>query len=159
MKRDKNLYPLSHQHHNGLMAVLLLEKGLKKNADLKIMNDFIIYCWEAELDQHFTAEEKYLDPSLLQLPEVKDLYQQMLTEHQQIRKIIDEIKQGKESNERIQSFHTLLENHIRFEEREMFNHIQEVVSEDELKKACEKMEKRSHDYDKNWKDTFWITNN
>jgi len=41
MKRNKNLYPLSHQHHNGLMAVLLLEKGVKKNAELKIMNDFI----------------------------------------------------------------------------------------------------------------------
>lgn len=129
MKRDQNLYPLSHQHHNGLMAVLLLEKGVTKNADLKIMNDFILDCWESELENHFIAEEKNLDPSLLQLPQLNDLYNRMISEHELIRNIIDAIKQKQESKELIVSFHTLLENHIRFEERTLFPFIQEHATE------------------------------
>lgn len=129
MKRDQNLYPLSHQHHNGLMAVLLLEKGVTKNADLKIMNDFILDCWESELENHFIAEEKNLDPSLLQLPQLSDLYNRMISEHELIRNIIDAIKQKQESKELIVSFHTLLENHIRFEERMLFPFIQEHATE------------------------------
>ena len=129
MKRDQNLYPLSHQHHNGLMAVLLLEKGVTKNADLKIMNDFILDCWESELENHFIAEEKNLDPSLLQLPQLNDLYSRMIREHELIRNIIDAIKQKQESKELIVSFHTLLENHIRFEERTLFPFIQEHATE------------------------------
>ncbi|MEQ1797062.1 MAG: hemerythrin domain-containing protein [Lacibacter sp.] len=132
MKRDQNLYPLSHQHHNGLMAVLLLEKGVTKNADLKIMNDFILDCWESELENHFIAEEKNLDPSLLQLPQLNDLYDRMISEHELIRNIIDAIKQKQESKELIVSFHTLLENHIRFEERTLFPFIQEHATEASL---------------------------
>lgn len=129
MKRNKNLYPLSHQHHNGLMAVLLLEKGVKKNAELKIMNDFILYCWEEELNHHFIAEEKQLHPEQLQLPQLQELYSRMLSEHILIREIIDAIRQGKESMEQIISFHTLLEAHIRFEERIMFPFIEEHANE------------------------------
>ena len=139
MKRDKNLIPLSHQHHNGLMAVLLLEKGVKKNAELKIMNDFIIYCWEEELENHFIAEEKSFDPSLLHLPQLQELYDRMISEHQQIRSIINAIKQRVESMELVQTFHTLLENHIRFEERILFPFIQELADETVLSSLGEQL--------------------
>lgn len=132
MKRNKNLYPLSHQHHNGLMAVLLLEKGVKKKADLKIMNDFILYCWDEELNHHFKAEEEQLNPDHLQLPQLQELYSRMLGEHMIIRGIIDSIKEGKESIEQIISFHTLLEDHIRFEERILFPFVEEHASEEAL---------------------------
>lgn len=132
MKRNKNLYPLSHQHHNGLMAVLLLEKGVKKKADLKIMNDFILYCWDEELNHHFKAEEEQLNSDNLQLPQLQELYSRMLGEHMIIRGIIDSIKEGKETIEQIVSFHTLLEDHIRFEERILFPFIEEHATEKAL---------------------------
>jgi iron-sulfur cluster repair protein YtfE (RIC family) len=132
MKRNKNLYPLSHQHHNGLMAVLLLEKGVKKNAELKIMNDFILYCWNEELNHHFIAEEEQLNPEQLQIPQFQELYSRMLSEHILIREIVNAIKQGKESTEQIVSFHTLLEDHIRFEERILFPFLEEHATENAL---------------------------
>lgn len=129
MVRSKHLYPLSHQHHNGLMAVLLLEKGVKKNADLKILNDFILFCWEEELADHFIAEEQSLDPALLQLPALQEQYDRMKAEHQIIRSIIEQVQQKQYTKELIVSFHTLLENHIRFEERILFPLLQEQADE------------------------------
>jgi hypothetical protein len=56
MKRDVHLQPLSRQHHNALMAVLLLKKGVQKQADVTVMKDFILFIWEHELVHHFEAE-------------------------------------------------------------------------------------------------------
>lgn len=124
MQRDKNLYPLSHQHHNGLMAVLLLKKGLQKNADTGVMRDFILAAWNDELNGHFIAEEEHLKPSLLQLPQLQQLYDQMMKEHQQIRNVIDKLLQTGKQNELIELFKDQLEKHIRFEERELFPYIE-----------------------------------
>jgi hypothetical protein len=55
MKRTEQLYPLSWQHHNGLMAVLLLKKGVQKKADVAVMKDFINSIRHEELDEHFEA--------------------------------------------------------------------------------------------------------
>ena len=60
MKRDDNLYPLSWQHHNGLMTVLLLKKGVQKMADLQVMHQFIDQLRQQELDEHFETEEMAL---------------------------------------------------------------------------------------------------
>lgn len=135
MKRSKDLYPLSHQHHNGLMAVLLLKKGLSKKADAQVMGDFILAAWKEELDEHFIAEEKYLNPSLLQLPLLHDLYGQMKAEHQQIREIITVLEEGKSSPALIETFYVLLEKHIRFEERILFPFVEEHASAAALAEA------------------------
>ncbi len=155
MKRDKTLYPLSHQHHNGLMAVLLLKKGISKQADLKVMSDFILTAWKAELEEHFIAEEKVLAPSLLHLPQVQDLYNRMLNEHEQIRTIITDLQQGKESTELIESFHISLDKHIRFEERLLFPYIEENTRKDFLNKAGEKLSNLPNGNCSNYPVKFW----
>lgn len=132
MQRDKNLYPLSHQHHNGLMAVLLLKKGLERKADAAEMGVFILSVWDAELRTHFIKEEVYLHPHVLQIPELMNLYEQMKTEHHQIRKMIEVMRNGQSTEELVNEFHVLLEKHIRFEERTMFPFIEEHIQEEQL---------------------------
>ena len=60
MQRNKNLQPLSRQHHNGLLMVLLLSKGVRKQANIQVMADFILDAWQKELQQHFKMEEEFL---------------------------------------------------------------------------------------------------
>lgn len=132
MQRDKNLYPLSHQHHNGLMAVLLLKKGVERKADTDVMCTFILSIWDAELRIHFIKEEVYLHPHVLQIPELMDLYEQMKTEHHQVRKMIDAIRNGESTVELVNEFQTILEKHIRFEERTMFPFIEDHIQEEQL---------------------------
>ena len=135
MQRAEQLQKLSHQHHNGLMAVLLLKKGVEKQADLSAMNDFIVDTWNNELRNHFIKEEVFLHPHVLALPDLMPLYEQMKAEHHTMRKMINDIRSGGSSYEMISSFYSLLEKHIRFEEREMFGYIQEHIQEHELAAA------------------------
>lgn len=139
MQRNKNLYPLSHQHHNGLMAVLLLKKGLQKQADVNTMKEFILAAWNDELNGHFIAEEENLQPSLLQLPQLQQLFDQMMEEHQQIRTVVEELLQKNIQEQQIELFKDLLEKHIRFEERELFPFIEQHATAEALEKAGKKL--------------------
>ena len=132
MKREEQLQPLSQQHHNGLMAALLLKKGVDRQADPSVMDDFIISVWNAELRNHFLKEEVYLHPHVLQIPSLMEKYEQMKTEHHQIRHVVDAIRNGDSGIALITEFHTLLEKHIRFEERDLFPFIQEHIQADQL---------------------------
>lgn len=132
--RHATLQPLSRQHHQGLLASLLLEKGLKKKASLKEMRDFIIQFWEEELRLHFEKEDVLFLPLAYKYPQLVDGLTQLKNEHQEIRMIIQKLNNEARSEQydTIASFANLLEKHIRFEERQLFNSIQETLPEDEL---------------------------
>ncbi|MEI7627450.1 MAG: hemerythrin domain-containing protein [Bacteroidota bacterium] len=132
--RHPTLQPLSRQHHQGLLASLLLEKGLKKNASLKEMRDFIIQFWEEELRLHFEKEDLLFLPLAYKYPQLLEGLTQLKNEHQEIRLIIQKLNNEARSEQydTIASFANLLEKHIRFEERQLFNAIQEILPEDEL---------------------------
>ncbi len=132
MKRAEQLKKLSHQHHNGLMAVLLLKKGVEKKAALDVLNGFVIHTWENELRTHFIKEEVYLHPHFLHLSGLMPMYEQMKTEHHEIRRMIDAIRSGESSIELIRSFYTSLEKHIRFEERDLFEYIQDHIGAEQF---------------------------
>lgn len=131
MKRDTNLQPLSRQHHNALMAVLLLKKGVQKKADVQVMQDFIITVWKDELQSHFQLEENWL-PAAPQEPTLKLLHERMLQEHEVIRKYIEQFSTKRTSYEAVQTFYELLEQHVRFEEREYFPALEQYLSVNEL---------------------------
>jgi hemerythrin-like domain-containing protein len=59
-------------------------------------------------------------------------YEQMKTEHHQIRHVVDAIRNGDTDVALITEFHTLLEKHIRFEERDLFPFIQDHIQPEQL---------------------------
>ena len=132
--RHSTLQPLSRQHHQGLIVSLLLEKGLKKNASLKEMRDFILQFWEDELRQHFEKEDLLFLPLADTYPQLIEHLTQLKNEHQEIRMLIQKLNNEirSEQLETITSFSNNLEKHIRFEERQLFNIIQETLPENEL---------------------------
>lgn len=130
MKRNKNLQPLSRQHHNALMAVLLLKKGLNKQADVNVMCHFILTVWNNELQNHFQLEENWLKPASDSNHHI--LYQRMISEHAVIEKFIDLFHTNKYTAAVIDQFQQLLEQHIRFEDRIFFPLLETVLSTDEL---------------------------
>jgi hemerythrin-like domain-containing protein len=153
MKRDENLHPLSWQHHNGLMAVLLLKKGVQKEADVKAMNEFINQIRKDELDEHFEAEETVLAEYAETYPQLKALFNKMKEEHLAIRNCYKELLYP--SYAVIEKFYTLLEKHIRFEERELFPLIEETLSAGELQMAGKKLNHLHHQSCANFPVKFW----
>jgi hemerythrin-like domain-containing protein len=131
MKRHSSLQTLSRQHHNGLLAVLLLRKGTQKNADGHVMNRFINDFFQQDLDEHFMLEEKHLLPLMTGCPELVAHADQIATEHKMLYSL-KELVQSDPSNKNIAAFASLLEKHIRYEERTAFPEVEKHLPEPEL---------------------------
>jgi len=132
VKRHEQLQPLSRQHHNGLLMALLLTKGLKKGASLKVMCDFIYEGWTGELNDHFEREELILIPALQNKSFSPLLIQQLLEEHKQLRSIVQKVSDQIVTENEITAFASQLEKHIRFEENIFFPMVESVLNETEL---------------------------
>jgi len=82
-----------------------------------------------ELSPHFKVEEDTLVPSLRS--HGKDpLVRRLLEEHAELRQCVSP-ESGRTSDD-LSRFGILLENHIRFEERELFGVAQEILTPEEL---------------------------
>ncbi len=132
MKRHQQLQPLSRQHHNGLLMALLIKKGMKKKASLSLMNDFINNGWNEELKEHFEMEETVLLPALRQKSFDPLLTDQLISEHRQIRLLVEKTFVNQATEAELESFASLLEKHIRFEEQIFFPKAEEILTEKEL---------------------------
>jgi iron-sulfur cluster repair protein YtfE (RIC family) len=101
------------------------------------------------LSNHFHEEENYLFP-LLGIDNKH--IQQALDEHSKLKQII---LQNDIEYTSLSEFALMLNNHIRFEERILFNEIQQKVSVNELKMVEGKFTHTQ--FIENEKDEFWIT--
>jgi iron-sulfur cluster repair protein YtfE (RIC family) len=126
MKRHAALQPLSRQHHQGLLVVLLLKKGLAKKADPVVMNQFILAAWQQELNMHFEKEEQVLLPSSTGFID-QYLLDKLLLDHASIRQTIQRLATGKVSSDLITNFAQNLETHIRWEEKVLFPSIENIL--------------------------------
>lgn len=127
--RNENLYVFSHEHHQGLIFTVRLRKAHQASSEtLKhYINDF----WDNSLDSHFSNEERLF----LDLITDKELKQRFLKEHKQIRDLLRDIGDSEgEIVEKAKRFGSLINDHIRFEERILFPWLQENLTLAELKK-------------------------
>jgi len=143
MKRHQQLQPLSRQHHNGLLASMLLKKGIEKAADPKEMAAFILDFWQNDLEDHFKAEEYFLLPPLYDIDFDKCLIDTLLQEHSMLRLYITKLQQNNTDINSITLFADLLEQHIRFEERQLFPAAEKSLTEEQL----QQLGKHLHDGD------------
>lgn len=145
MRRHKNLIGLSHDHHHGLRLAQLIKKDAPVYKDLP--NDvegkisYTIKAWEEELNYHFKNEEEILFPAVENRDEkIDELIDELLVEHEEIEYKISQLKTSSEKEEILNDLGYILEQHIRKEERELFDRIQEVFGEDELDILIDKIE-------------------
>lgn len=117
MKRHLAIQPLSRQHHTALLAVLLLKKGLARQADPTVMGRFLQQVWEQELQPHLDAEEQFLLP-LIQ-PHLPTIVCDILVQHAQLWSLYRKVQMVAAADS-LQGFADLLEAHIRQEERQHF---------------------------------------
>jgi hemerythrin-like domain-containing protein len=126
LKRHKALQNLSREHHDSLVFVLRLQKGVAKKASMQEMDDYISWYWNAHLKAHFQMEEDHLFPKL----ESEEIFvMNALKDHKLINKLI---QLQPKSYKSIAHLYELLKVHIHFEERELFMLIQQELSSEEL---------------------------
>jgi len=142
MKRHKCLIKLSKDHHQGLIVAQLLKKDTPPYRDMP--NDlngktkYALNFYENELKNHFALEENILIPFILNRnKDIDILCNQILEEHKIIFNKFENIKKYFDENQ-LDEIGNLLSQHIRKEERELFELIQENFSNEELNQLEEK---------------------
>jgi iron-sulfur cluster repair protein YtfE (RIC family) len=144
MKRNKNLVLLSHDHFNGLTLANLIKKGAPVFS--RLPNDipgklrYTLNAYDSEIKQHFLDEEEILFPAVEgRDPEIDKLIEQVLEEHCRIRDLISALRVGIETEENLNRLGSMLEKHIRTEERILFNKIETVLEQNELEELGTKI--------------------
>lgn len=127
IKRHKVLQPLSRDHHHTLLLAWKIRKGLITGIEPVRIKNYVNWFYKTYAAGHFELEEKFIYTVL----EAKDeRIQKALAEHEQLRALFTSDENIATS---LPQLADLLESHIRFEERELFNVIQENAGEEQLR--------------------------
>lgn len=145
MKRSPYLAPLSREHLNALILAACLKNGEYSNPKYpwptspEEQRDRVLQMWKEEMHSHFQAEELYLFHPFKPLlsPEMQVLTQELLQEHEEMEDIIQNLEQasGPLITEHLQKLGSLLEGHVRKEERAYYEGLQKEIPEPKLAKA------------------------
>ena len=133
MLRDKNLVPLSRQHQHALaLCVRINRAGPSSPTELEAWQSEIQQHYEQEIQYHFDAEEAHLFPEADKFPELSELVEQLRDEHKRLRRDFAEATARSLDAQRVRDFAELLSTHIRKEERELFEGMQNKMAPEEL---------------------------
>ncbi len=126
IKRNEALQPVSREHHQGLLLCWKIRQGLKKNIAPNRMKVYADWFYKEHLLPHFEIEEKYLFPVL---GNEHELIVKATAQHRRLTRLFTDQQQLAKSLSFIEEE---LETHIRFEERVLFNLIQETATTKQL---------------------------
>lgn len=149
MKRHKALHSLSQEHHHGLMLAQLIKSGSPQYNGLpKTLEDkksYTVKFFKENLALHFQKEEEFLFPfSRNKTEEIDKQTAELIDQHKKIYSIIDKLEVSDSVQKDLDELGKLLEAHIRKEERELFQLIQEALSSAELEKLANELGKPSN---------------
>jgi hemerythrin-like domain-containing protein len=133
MLRDKNLIPLSRQHQHALALCVRIDRASPiHEQDLAAWQTEIAQHFRAEIGIHFEAEEQFVFPAARAFTELKLLVEELISEHAWLRERFAKAEAQGMSGGEIAEFAQGLSAHIRKEERQLFERLQEVLSEGDL---------------------------
>jgi len=151
IKRSKELAPLSREHHDGLIYVWKIREGIKNGASVDKLSNYTKWFWLQHIKPHFYQEEKILLPYI---PSDHEFAIRLQREHENIREFILNLDTEADTTTFLQLC-DLLNDHIRFEERQLFPYLEQTVSTEDLKKIFELLEEHPV-CATGWDDEFWL---
>lgn len=133
MKRHPKLLELSREHHGALKLALECKRSVEggNEEEMMVLAQRIVALFETELEPHFQEEELDLLPLLAASGE-RELVTRTLDDHQVLRNWVKRlaVAQGGDC-EALSAFGVKLAEHVRFEERELFEQAQGCLDLDE----------------------------
>lgn len=129
IKRSKHILPLSKDHHFTLLFSWKIRQGLKFGVDDQRIKAYVQYFWQENMQGHFCEEEEILF-ALVEDAKVK----KAIEDHKQIKGQIELLKTetGKLASKRLTTLADTVDAHVRYEERELFPHLEKVLTETQL---------------------------
>jgi hemerythrin-like domain-containing protein len=133
MLRDKNLIPLSRQHQHALALCVRVDRAMPiADADLAAWQAEIAQIFQSEISIHFVAEETVVFPAAGRRGELIPLLDELLADHTALRESFAQAEAGTMSAAELSAFGQRMSSHIRKEERQLFERMQELMTPEEL---------------------------
>lgn len=151
IKRSESLMPLSREHHLGLLFCWKLRQGVKFEVPPDRIVPYVLFFFNKFLKDHFTEEEQQVF-----IYASDELAGKAVAEHSNIKSLVQKIESDKaaRTNSDLLALADMVDEHIRFEERVLFPHIETRVSKQELEMIGSHLstEVLTDDYG----DAFWV---
>ena len=156
IKRHPSIVSFSKDHHFGLLLVWKIRQGLSKTIDPVRISSYVLFFFKEDLEKHFRQEEELL---FTKLPFDDPSRKQAEADHESIYKLVAAIEKAKDDKILLNQLAGELEKHIRFEERELFNHLQNNIRAGDLEEIVDRVPNGGKAIDEKWKDAFWENKN
>ena len=147
IRRVESLQPLSREHHESLLLCWKIRKGFSKGISAVRIKRYADWFYKYHISQHFQEEECYLFPIL---GAGHDHVKKAVSDHRKLSRLFAEEIEIEKSLSLIEEG---LDNHIRFEERVLFNEIQEKATHEQLDLIA--IHHSPHPFTENTEDEFW----
>jgi|SRR5665647_454320 len=154
IKRNENIMKLSKEHHFSLLFCWKIRQGLKCETATERIIKYVQYFREHHLDAHFREEEKILFSPL------KDEWvKKAIEDHKQIKNLLNELPGSTEDNteKRLMRLANLVDDHVRYEERKLFPHLEKTLSKEQLEKIGKRLDaQQPSPLTDDFEDQFWM---
>jgi len=132
MLRDPNLVTLSRQHQHALALCVRIERARVGETELAGWREEIERHFMHEIRDHFAAEEAVVFPVAQRVQELKGIVEELIAEHVVLREDFERARAGTMSVEQLRAFARRLAEHVRKEERQLFEGMQAHLSPAEM---------------------------
>lgn len=152
IKRSRQLAPLSREHHDGLLFAWKIKQGLANKTSSETLRSYTMWYWKHHIKPHFFHEEKILLPYL---PHDHPMAVRLREEHDHIRELVLGLDDQADRRSLL-LLCDLINQHIHFEERELFGYMEAHLSPVKLEEIFSQLEKHPLG-NETWKDEFWLS--
>ena len=137
-RRHETLIPLTHDHHHALAQARRLKDAAHLERDVErsnAANDFLNFYFGRAV-RHFHEEEELFFAPLIDDPRARDQVLRAVSDHLRLHAMARTVKRdlvkGQVDQGVLDEISQLLNEHVRFEEQELFPMVEELVPEDQL---------------------------
>jgi hemerythrin-like domain-containing protein len=135
MKRAQALHQLSRDHHKALFVAQRLRRAEEPDLEARAL-EFLDF-WRSHGHRHFQVEEDLLLPAYERVASAEEEpVVRVLTDHVTIRRRAADIEKGVKSLRSLRELGTILEAHVRHEERVLFPLIEQALPPPELERLA-----------------------
>jgi iron-sulfur cluster repair protein YtfE (RIC family) len=129
IRRSESIMKLSREDHFSLLFCWKIREGLKKRTAPKRMVQYAQYFWSNHIQPHFLEEEE-----ILFAPLQDEMVLKAMEEHAAIREGIEALTVLPPENitDELTKLADQLDKHVRYEERQLFPHLENVLSDAQL---------------------------
>ncbi|MBS1558894.1 MAG: hemerythrin domain-containing protein [Bacteroidetes bacterium] len=152
IKRNEAIVEFSRDHHYSLLLVWKIREGIKKTITPERISNYVLHFYETELSPHFQNEENLLFNKIAIDNNLRNTAE---ADHAAIGRLVATLQKNPSDQKLLLQIADLLEKHIRFEERQLFNYLQETIPENEMAAIALQLKDREHEDESAWPDPFW----